>query len=163
MPGMSPTYHASLAVDTDRVERDVEDPRVGLADADYAGVDHALDVDPEPGADLQHFLRGQPLGDGAVGVRDDADVHAGRDQRTQSVDRTRDDARPQIADRELAVEVLVHLLAELGSSSSDAAGRDVRVEVLLPAKLPVGLDVDADGELRSARVVRAVEHVERPP
>jgi hypothetical protein len=76
----------------DRVEGDLEDPGIGLGNADGTGVDDARDLHAEPGADLQHLLRGQPLRDGAVGIRDDADVHTGCDERAQSVDRTGNDA-----------------------------------------------------------------------
>ena len=48
-------------LDADRVERDLEDLRVGLADADRAGVDHALDLHADARPDLQHFLRGEAL------------------------------------------------------------------------------------------------------
>ena len=58
MPGMSPRYQESVGGDTDRVEGDLKDARIGFADADCAGVDHAGDLDTEPGSDLQHFLRG---------------------------------------------------------------------------------------------------------
>ena len=90
----------------------MEDARVGLADADRARVDHALDLDAEARTDLQHLLRGESLRRPAVGVRDDADAHAGRRRARAARRRAGHDARPQVADGELAVEVRVHFLAD---------------------------------------------------
>ena len=63
-------------------------------------------------------------------------------------------------DGELAVEMQVRLLAD-GRVVGHAGGDDVRLEVRVPAPLPVELALVVDGELRGAGVVRAVEDVGR--
>ena len=145
--------------DADRFEREVEDARVGLAHTDRARVDDALDLHADARSDLQHFLRGEPLRDRTVGVRDDADVHPGRHERAQAVDGAGNDARPQVADRELAVEMFVHVFAH-GRVFGNAARGDVSVEVRAPARLPVELAFVVHRELRGGRVVRAIERVD---
>ena len=82
---------------------------------------------PEARPDLQELAVAEALADHAVGVRHDAEAHAGRRRASARPARHPGDlAVPQRGVGELAVEVQVHLLADVGG---DAAALDVALEV----------------------------------
>ena len=141
------------------VERGLEDAGVGLHDPDVAGVDDALDLDADAGPDLEDLALPQPLGHEPVGVRHDAEPHAGLGERAQALAAAVDDAHPQRGVGELAVEVAVDLLAVRARERRSAI--DVRGQVLVPAAGPVGLDVEIDVERDGRRVVGPVQEVGR--
>ncbi len=143
-----------LGVEAERVECNLEDARIGLHHADDAGVDHALHLDPEARAHLQDLEVAQPLTDETVGVRDEAQAHAGLGKASDPVATTRRDAQPQRGVGELAVEVLVHVVANVVGKP---ACIDVRAEVLAPRPGPVGDRVDVEAERGRGRVVHLVE------
>ena len=62
-----------------------EDARVRLHDADDAGVDDALDLDAEPGTDLEDLERAEPFADQPVRVRDDAETDPRVGERLRSL------------------------------------------------------------------------------
>jgi hypothetical protein len=64
-------------VEAEEVDGSLEDPRIGLHDADGAGVDDALDVHADAGAHLTELKLGEPPGHHAVGIRDDTEPDPG--------------------------------------------------------------------------------------
>ena len=145
-------------VDAHRVEREVEDPRVGLHHADRARVDHALHVDADAGTDLQDLELGEPLADQPVGVRDDAEPDA-------RLRRARAPRRAQPGSSRSHSAASANSLSRCRCTSSRnsrrayAARGDIAVEVRAPRRRPV--EVVGHRELTRAEVVRTVEHLDR--
>ena len=133
IPGMSPTYHASSARRRSRRARCRRSAGRASRRRRRAGVDDARHLDADARPDLRDSGLAEPLRDGAVGVRHDAEAHAGRGERAQAVDRTRDDARPEPRTANSLVEVLVHVVAQV---VGDATRGDVRLEVRAPVLGP---------------------------
>ncbi len=159
MPGMSPTYHASAA-STPIASSAISKMRGSglLTPTAPESITHSTST-PTPGPTCNTSCAASRCADGPVGVGDHTDAYAGADERAQPVDRAGNDPGPEVAHRELAVEVRVHFLADAGVVA-DSCGRDVRLEVAAPVVLPIDL-ADADIELGRTRVVRAVEDVGR--
>ena len=109
--------------------------------------------DTDARTDLQDLELGEALADEAVGVRDDAEPHAGRGERAEALAGARELTQPQCGIGELVVEMLVHLLALIVGS---AALGHVAVEVVAPPRGPVELDV-VGGKGARAGVVRTIE------
>src|SRR5262249_28371146 len=140
-------------LDRHRVERELEDARVGFGDTDGAGVDDAVDLDTDSRADLKQLRLGETLSDHAVGVRHDAEPYPGGCQLVQPVATTGQLAHPQRRVGELTVEMQVHVLAEV---LRDAARSNELLEVHVPAFGPFALVVPRRKRPRT-RVVRAIE------
>ena len=91
---------------------------------------------PDARTDLQDLVLGESLADQAVGVGDDAEPHARLLERAQPVARAGKLTDPERGVGELAVEMLVHVVAHL---VGHAARGDVAVEVHAPRAGPVEL------------------------
>ncbi len=151
MPGMSPTYHVSSRVETHRVERELEDARVGFHHADRARIDDAFRLRrrcPGRPAGCPRSVRRWPIKPSALETmpsRTPVSASARKPSRAPGSSRSHSAASANSLSR----------CSWTSSRSSSGVPHAVMyaVEVLAPARRPVEFVVDreARAHLRSAR------------
>ena len=148
--------------DVERGERELEDPRIRLHDADRARVDDATPTStPSPGPTwrISRSRSRCAISPSAFDTTPSATPVAASARRPGIA--PGDHVEPERGVGELAVEVAVHLVVVAPTPSVHASTYGAQVG--LPAADPVGVDVEGGGEGGRGAVVRVGQPVRRRP